>query len=156
MTSSQVLGSPDYICWDPKFEIGIPVIDEQHKKLVELCNRFYLELLQYKSEGTPTWDYALKKALRECVEYVQTHFKNEETLMTACGYPNFAEHKKMHDMFIKKILETTDGFETATIGVAFKFVKFLYDWILSHIAHEDKLYVKYVLDYYRKMKAAQQ
>lgn len=156
MTPNQMFGNPDYIRWDPKFEIGIPVIDEQHKKLVELCNRFYQELLQNKAEGNPPWDQSLRSALHECVDYVKTHFKNEETLMTACSYPNFAEHKKMHDMFIKNILETTNGFQEATIGVAFKFVKFLYDWILSHIAHEDKLYVKDVLGYYRKMKAAQQ
>lgn len=156
MTPNQMLGSPDYIRWDPKFEIGIPVIDAQHKTLVELCNRFYQELIQNKAAGNPPWDQSLKSALRECVDYVKTHFKNEETLMTACAYPKFAEHKQMHDMFIKKILETTNDFQEATIGTAFKFVKFLYDWILSHIAHEDRLYVNCVLDYYRQTKGAQQ
>lgn len=34
-----------------------------------------------------------------------------------------------------------------TFSDAIKFCKFLYDWVLSHIAHEDKLYVKKVVEY---------
>ncbi|MDE5898813.1 MAG: bacteriohemerythrin [Treponemataceae bacterium] len=141
----------DYIKWDPKFEIGIPVIDEQHKKLVELCNASYQALIQGSAENS-SWERSLSGALRECVEYVQTHFKNEETLMKACGYSGFPEHKRMHDSFIKKILEASGTFGAANAATAFKFVKFLYDWILSHIAHEDKLYVQSVLEFYRQRK----
>lgn len=154
MIPMDMLGTPNpnYIKWESKFEIGIPVIDEQHKTLVSLCDRLYQELIQNKATGSPMWDESLKAALRECVEYVQTHFKDEEKLMKVSDYPRFIEHKKMHDTFIKKILDTTGDFEDATIGIAFKFVKFLYDWILSHIAHEDRLYVKCILDYYRRIK----
>lgn len=142
----------DYIKWDPKFEIGIPVIDEQHKKLVELCNNSYQALIKQRTSGS-TWEQSLSGTLHECVEYVQTHFKDEEKLMAACGYPGFQEHKKVHESFIKKIIETSHSFQGAGAGnSAFKFVKFLYDWILSHIAHEDKLYVKSVLEYYRQKK----
>ena len=142
----------NYIKWEPKLEIGIPVIDAQHKKLVELCNSFYQTLTQRNAVGNTAWEQPLTDALRECAEYVQTHFKDEETLMKACNYPAFLEHKKVHDSFIKKIIETSSSFQNATTATAFKFVKFLYEWVLSHIAHEDKLYVKYVLDYYKQRK----
>lgn len=33
------------IRWDPKFSLGIPLIDEQHKHLVELCNKLYTEVM---------------------------------------------------------------------------------------------------------------
>ena len=35
----------DLIRWDPKFSLGIPFIDEQHKHLVELCNKLYSEIM---------------------------------------------------------------------------------------------------------------
>lgn len=155
-TDIQIPSDGDYIKWDSKFEIGIPVIDEQHKKLVHLCNSFYQALLK-QEKGGAAWEQTLSGTLRECVDYVQTHFKNEEMLMEVCGYPQFAEHKRIHDVFIKKVIETSHSFQDEnTIAAAFKFVKFLYDWILSHIAHEDKLYVKSVLEYYRQRKMAGQ
>ena len=49
--------------------------------------------------------------------------------------------------FTKKVLETAKGFNSMDFSDAIKFCKFLYEWILSHIAHEDKLYVKKVLEY---------
>lgn len=139
-----------YIAWDSKFDLGIPVIDNQHKKLVNLCNNLYEALMKNKAEGIPTWQSSLTDTLRECVDYVKTHFHDEEVIMQAAGYVNYASHKRAHEDFIYKILETTREFDKATFTTAFQFVRFLYDWILRHIAHEDKLYVKRIQEYYRE------
>lgn len=40
------------IKWDDKFLIGIPVIDEQHKKLIQLCEDFYQALMAGKEKQT--------------------------------------------------------------------------------------------------------
>ena len=139
-----------YISWDPKFELGIPVIDSQHKKLVDLCNRLYEDLMKNKDKDG--WQASLSGTLKECVEYVRTHFHDEEVIMRAAEYENFAAHKRAHEYFIHKILNTTHEFDKATFSTALQFVRFLYDWILGHIAHEDKLYVKRILEYYRERK----
>ena len=139
-----------YISWDPKFELGIPVIDSQHKKLVDLCNRLYEDLMKNKDKDG--WQMSLSGTLKECVEYVRTHFHDEEVIMRAAEYENFASHKRSHEDFIHKILNTTHEFDKATFSTALQFVRFLYDWVLGHIAHEDKLYVKRILEYYRERK----
>ncbi len=141
-----------YIHWDPKFELGIPVIDAQHKKLVELCNTLYQELMQTQTTTTPDYKTALAEALHECVDYVKTHFKDEETLLRAAGYSGYEQQKMQHEEFVKKILETSGTFDKITFTGGIEFVKFLYSWILTHIAHEDKLYVKPVLEYYRTLR----
>lgn len=141
-----------YIAWDSKFELGIPVIDSQHKKLVSLCNNLYEGLMKSKTEEQNGWQSSLTNTLRECVDYVKTHFHAEEAIMQAAGYENYANHKKLHEDFIYKILDTTREFDKATFSTALQFVRFLYDWILGHIAHEDKLYVKSILEYYRERK----
>lgn len=139
-----------YIAWDSKFELGIPVIDSQHKKLVDLCNRLYEDLMKNKDKDG--WQMSLSGTLKECVEYVRTHFHDEEVIMRAAEYENFASHKRSHEDFIHKILNTTHEFDKATFSTALQFVRFLYDWVLGHIAHEDKLYVKRILEYYRERK----
>ncbi len=139
-----------YIEWEKKFEIGIPMIDAQHKKLVEMCNDLYNGLLTHKQNSKTTIDEPLRKSLHEAVAYVGEHFSAEEKLMVKCGYPKFDEHKKRHEIFVAKILATAKQIEEAPVMQSFQFIKFIYEWILEHIAHEDRLYVRYVLDYVKK------
>lgn len=132
--------------WNAKYEIGIPAIDEQHKKLVELEASFYTKLL------TPTtnkdiWKTELTKALKDCCAYVQTHFRAEEELLKAAGYTQFSAHKAQHDEFTTKVLETARSFDSSNTLTAVKFARFLYDWILSHIQYTDRLYIPCVKTY---------
>ena len=141
----------DFIRWDSKFSLGIPLIAEQHKQIKEKKKKIYTEVmesrLKYEKDNNTQWQNALAGTLKECVNYVATHFSNEEKIMKLVGYEQFSEHKNRHDEFTKKVLETAKGFNSMDFSDAIKFCKFLYEWILSHIAHEDKLYVKKVLEY---------
>ena len=60
------------------FSLGIPIIDEQHKHLVELCNKLYTEVMEsrakYGNNNNTKWQSALAGTLKECVNYVTTHF----------------------------------------------------------------------------------
>jgi len=136
--------------WNDSYILGIPEIDAQHKKLLSLCNSLYGDLMRVQSGSAGDWHDSLKGALHECADYVFIHFRDEELLMRAAGYTNFTAHKQQHDMFTKKILETVQRFDAITISETLQFVRFLYEWILVHIAHEDKQYVQQILDYYRK------
>lgn len=133
------------IKWDQKFAIGIPLIDQQHIQLVKLCNDFYVELMASRNSidntGILIWKDSLSNTLKACVEYVSYHFSAEEKLMQTSLYENFQDHKRQHNEFSKKILETASKAKTWNFQDALNFVRFLYDWILSHIAHVDKLYV---------------
>ncbi len=149
MASSNIREKGSYIQWSKTFEIGIPAIDAEHKQLVALCNDLHKQIMQGGKDGD-SWSAPLVKALHVCTEYVQTHFHHEEILMKACHYEGYEKHKKEHELFTKKVLETAENFDSASITSALQFVKFLYDWILSHIAHEDKLISAPVLEYYKK------
>lgn len=138
----------DFIRWEKRFELGIPTIDAQHKRLVELCNELYLVIIRNKSQATtPGWQEALSNALRATVDYVKVHFADEEKLLTAVGYAGLEEQKAQHYGFTMKITESLKTFNTATFQDAIDFVKFLYDWILHHIAVSDKQYVRAVMEY---------
>ncbi len=141
-----------YIKWEKKFEIGIPVIDGQHKILVEMCNDLYLALVIHRTNGSEIIDDSLRDALHRAVDYVKEHFSSEEKLMIKAGYKNYEEHRKQHDIFIAKILKTAKDFEKSPLSLAMQLVKFIYDWILEHIAFEDRQYVDSVLAYAKKLK----
>lgn len=141
-----------FIPWEKSYELGIPVIDSQHKRLVSLCNDLHEALIHGQRDDSSTVNDELARVLHECVTYIQTHFQAEEKLMIAASYENYKTHKEHHEDFVKKVLETARSVEKSSTIAGLNFVKFLRDWILSHIAHEDTLYVKPVLDYYRKSK----
>lgn len=133
----------ELIAWDPKFSIGYTIIDEQHKCLIELCSNLNKAILsQADSEGI--WRKSMTDALKSCVEYVKVHFSDEENLMKKYNYPDYPAHKKRHDEFTMKVITTAGKFGTMDRKEALKFVHFLYDWILSHVAHEDKLIAQYL------------
>ena len=133
-------GIRDYVKWDNKFSIGIPGIDAQHKRLIELCNETYKKLMAGNTDSTSNdWKPSVKEALAECVDYAIIHFGTEERLMEEIKYPNLSRHKVEHDKFTRKVQYEFESFDEMNFSAALQFVKFLYDWILSHVAHEDKL-----------------
>lgn len=141
----------DFIRWEKKFELGIPSIDAQHQQLVHLCNDLYQVVVRNKYRATiPGWQEALSDALRETVNYIKTHFSDEEKLLAAVGYEGLEQQKSQHRGFTAKITETLKTFNEAQFQDAMDFVKFLYDWILQHIAISDKQYVPTVLEYLKK------
>ena len=152
-TTTQSTKQKDFITWDPKFKIGIPVIDSQHEHLVELCNEFYQSLLK----NNDTWEYRtlVKQTLEKCLNYAATHFKEEERLMIASNFSGYKQHKASHDAFTEKCEITAMRIDKITTSEGVKFALFLRDWIQTHIAHEDRLYLPTLLEFLKKNQSKQ-
>ena len=150
VSSSVQTNDEDYIKWEPKFKIGISVIDEQHEKLVELCNEFYKTIVREKDKDS--YKEKVKETLKKCVDYTATHFNLEEKLMLAAGYEDFKNHKNTHDTFKIKIFEIYEKIDSVNYMDALNFTRFLYEWILSHIAHDDKLYLPKIIEFLKSQK----
>lgn len=133
--------------WSPRYEIGIPIVDEQHKRLVELCSELHASALSTDRNGQRE---SLVATLKECVDYVTTHFSTEERLMRDSGYGGLPAHKARHEEFTKEVLSTARELESKSFNGARKFVMFLRDWILSHISYEDKLFGPCVIEWMKK------
>jgi hemerythrin len=126
--------------WNQRYSVGIPKIDEQHKELVRLTNELYASCLGDDDEMRARF----KSTLRALVRYVSDHFGAEERLLQWVHYPRYAEHKKEHESFVKKILEEMDAYLGGKSFVPNNFVRYLKDWILSHIAVSDKHFADYI------------
>ena len=137
-----------FIRWDPKYKIGIPVIDEQHEHLVNLCNDFYQSLL--KNNNLENYQSLVKSTLENCLSYAATHFKEEERLMIAANFEGYKQHKASHDAFTQKCEINYGYIDKLSVAEAIKFAHFLYDWIHNHIAHEDRLYLPALVEFLKK------
>jgi hemerythrin len=136
------MGQEVFVEWDDRYSVGIPLIDSQHQRLIELTNDLYNACL----EGTKAAADNFRMAIRGMVDYVKYHFSAEEKLLESAQYPSIAAHKREHESFVLKVLQDVRDFEEGKKFVPNIFVRYLRDWILAHIAVEDKKYADYILN----------
>jgi hemerythrin len=128
--------------WEDRYSVGIPFIDDQHKELIRLTNELYKGCLG----GEVVSRAYFMTAVKGTVDYVKYHFSAEEKLIENVKFPEFAEHKRQHEEFVKQILEDAQSFQEGKKFIPNVFVRFLKDWILSHIAVMDRRYASYILN----------
>jgi hemerythrin len=130
----------DFVVWEDSYSLGIPVIDEQHKKLVKMINDIFENCKKEENNATKAIFF---QAFKETGDYAQTHFSEEEGLLKKNEYPDLPEHKKQHESFMNHVWDEFDKFnrgKEAPIGLA----RHLKKWLLTHIAVVDKKYVPYL------------
>lgn len=126
--------------WSQKFSVDIPFIDGQHQELFKLVE----ELSTAVEQGLEI-DKSYTMARLEV--YSLYHFTSEEHLMKKYDYPGMDSHLKEHKEFRVKIMrfknEFLEGGEQDE-KMAREIVKFLENWIASHILVIDKKYSPYL------------
>ena len=124
--------------WRDTFNLDIPEIDAQHKKLFEIGSRLY-EIISLKGN----YDHydEIMQIIDELRDYAQYHFSYEEDLMRKKDYENYDVHKIEHDFFIKKIARiNVNDIEYDQDKVMLEMVSFVADWISGHILKTDRHY----------------
>ena len=133
------------VTWNDFYLTGIEMIDDQHKHLVELTNQLFQACLL----GGNTLDLVFRDTMSRLVEYVRMHFSTEVAMLQRINYPELAAHKFEHDSFIQRVLQATRNYRDEKF-VPNKFVRFLRDWVHSHIAHSDRLYASFIEEQMKK------
>lgn len=124
----------DVFPWNKNLETGIPVIDQQHKTLVDLINKLTRALVTHNSTE-------MSKVFEELIDYAKYHFETEEKIWKQYFENDewFQDHQHSHDTFLPEILElkksTVNLQSTPEITVI---VKFLIRWLAFHIVESDK------------------
>ena len=124
--------------WKDKYLVNIDVLDEQHKKLVEIINFLYISM--HDGEGHVT----LGEILTDLVSYATNHFSTEEKLLDDFSYPEAGIHKEQHRNFIQKITDFKEAFDLGKVGITIDVFNFLKQWLTRHIAKSDKKFGPYL------------
>lgn len=125
------------IKWKDDYNIGINVIDEQHKKLFEIANRAYDVI---KNDFYIDKYDKIVAIIEELKDYTKFHFTTEEEYMLSINYKRFFSQKMEHDKFIEEMnkvnLEEIDINQDKYLT---DLLEVVVQWISNHILEKDML-----------------
>ena len=125
-----------HIDWTEELAIGIPVIDGQHRRIVDYIN-------QLDALGADSGRTTVGRVLGDLVDYTYSHFAFEEALMEEAGYDFLAIHRGSHQAFCSRLDELRRRFGAGE-EVAAELAEMLGQWLLHHIRHDDQSYADLV------------
>lgn len=130
--------------WKKEFELGIPTIDNQHKRLLEIGNRI-IDLLATHSEGDDNYDEIIE-VIENLKDYTVYHFKTEEDLLKKYNYSEFVQHKIEHDAFIGYIYSVDLHTVEENQGIFLEeLLKKIVNWVFHHIIATDYMYKDFLI-----------
>ncbi len=119
--------------WDDKYRTGIAKIDEQHKTLFQMLNKFEEDIHDGKAES------AFRATLVFLSGYVKNHFGYEEECMAERNCPFALQNLQAHQKFIEafRMFEDRLGNE----GFSWELLRELHtsveEWLTNHICKVD-------------------
>jgi hemerythrin len=122
-----------YLTWTKDLDTGIEVIDGQHKQIVDYINQLH------DAKHTQNRK-VIAKVLGDTIDYTISHFGFEETLIEDAGYEFTRPHKRVHELFIKRVSEYKQQFDEGE-DVTDELHGLLSRWLFSHIRNDDAAYV---------------
>lgn len=132
--------APFVIRWREGFKIDIVQIDDEHEHLFVLVKALDLKIVE--------------QTLDELLDYVVTHFTNEQALMEKCGYPAFEQHLKLHEEFGAQVADFLSSAEPWTEARIQKLRRFLNKWLIGHILTHDLRFGKWYAQRRAAMRSA--
>ncbi len=126
--------------WSANLSVNVPKIDAQHQQLFKALTDLQeaMKAGKGKEEVLKTIDFLSN--------YVDKHFADEEELLKKNNYPDFEKHKQIHEKFKNFIKEQRQkvSAQGADLSIVIQLQQQLGDWLISHIASEDKKYAPFI------------
>ncbi len=126
----------EFIVWKADYDLGLEMIDQQHRRLAQLINQLY-DLLG----GVGPQKKEVLRILDELISYTQYHFTAEEDLMQKHEYTGFTDHRAEHVRLTQQVIRKRE--EYLSMGSEFDsdLLHFLRDWLLKHTQSTDRKYL---------------
>lgn len=125
-----------HIQWSDDLNTNIAVIDSQHKRIVSYINS--LEDINGKNDRAVE-----EQVLNELVDYTLSHFAFEESLMEDAGYGFINGHKRVHQLFVKRVNDFMQRFKMGE-DITDELLTVLKAWLINHIKSDDNDYADIV------------
>ena len=126
----------DVLQWTADLSVGIELIDEQHKRIVDFINQL--------NEARATLDKKqVGVVLAGLSDYTLSHFGFEEAAMAAAKFKDRARHRKGHERFALQLAAYGHRYALGE-EVAGEVLETLNKWLINHIKREDREYIDVV------------
>lgn len=119
--------------WTEDLSVGIDLVDDQHKMLIQHLSDFSTAIESAKEAGE------ILKIMGFLLDYTDFHFSAEEKYMEELGYPGKEHHEKQHVEFKNTLNNLVEDFqeEGITKALADSIDTFLWNWLVNHIKTVD-------------------
>ena len=136
MTTEEQGSTPEFevFPWSRNMETGLELVDQQHRRLVDLLNRLASYLINEDEEQ-------LNNVFDELAEYAAYHFSSEEKIWDQYfGEDKWAQdHHDAHMRFLPKVIKIREAEAGKPLReIVHRVVHFLVNWLAYHILNEDK------------------
>jgi hemerythrin-like metal-binding protein len=130
------VSNKEVLIWVETLRIGVEAIDNDHLFLIKILNQ-----LTHRSVG----DEDLPALFEELINYTIYHFRREEAVMEACGYPNLEKHRQIHHDLATKVTELAVDFQKGNDPEILTHIRrFLREWLFNHIVKSDADIARFV------------
>ncbi len=129
-----------FIIWDNKYNLGIPILDEQHRGIVTMINSLHFGIQHNYIENT------FAPIIQMMSDYTQIHFEIEEAFLEMLDFSQAKRHHDLHRELMEELNHT--GKKSLYNNDPHHFLDFLKGWWISHICNEDLLFRDYLMGHY--------
>lgn len=123
------------LVWQERFNIGVDVIDKEHKKLFNVLNKLFV---YGKEEEKSQW--VCQEAIKYFRDHSIQHFSEEEEYMESINYAGLETHRHIHNNFREKTLPLLES-ELIRTGYSMEavdhFLGVCAGWLIGHTLIED-------------------
>ena len=135
--------------WQKSYNLGVEIIDEQHKNLVQIIND-----LDDLLKGS-FCSKKLESLFSELVDYTKYHFSTEERLMKTRDYgaARIDAHLRQHYQFVQQIQSLHNDAATLDKQEAEWVLKYLTNWLTNHILKVDRHLAEHLINQEEKISA---
>ncbi len=136
-THHLLLNHNRFIIWEDKYNLGIPILDEQHRGIVTLINSLHFGIQHHYIENT------FAPVIEMMNDYTRIHFEIEEAFLEMLDFSRAERHRKLHHELMEQLLHV--GNKSLYNKDPYPFLDFLKGWWISHICSEDLLFRDYLI-----------
>lgn len=127
------------LVWNKRYEIGVEIIDREHKKLFRILGRLF-DFGQQEEKS----QWVCQEAVKYFKDHALKHFQDEEDYMASISYKGLETHARLHRNFreitlpaLERELEQMDYSENAIEH----FLGVCAGWLVGHALVEDQAIV---------------
>lgn len=123
------------ISWEERFNIGVDVIDKEHKKLFKIINK----LFSFDEEEEKD-QWVCQEGIKYLKEHALRHFADEEEYMESINYSGLDIHRRIHTDFRENTLPALEKElvqENYSSDSVNHFLGVCVGWLIGHTLTED-------------------
>lgn len=125
------------LIWSEIYSVGVPELDNQHKKIFTLLNT----LIDIGEDSLSSEE--ISEALNEMTQYAYIHFDSEEKYMATIGFPDLKSHELEHHEFTEKTTEFCLDVMAGSEETTRKIINYLSHWWVNHILKMDMAFKRF-------------